>query len=62
MCFNVSIIDDDIQEQDEVFFANITASDLQVILSPRLTILTIESDDGIVNNIDSSLPRCRKNS
>ena len=49
VCFNVSIIYDNIQEQDEVFLANITTSDPQVILSQPLTTLTIKSDDGIAN-------------
>ena len=52
MCFNVSIIDDNIYEQDEVFFANITTSDPQITLSPNLTTLTIEFDDGIANNVN----------
>ena len=44
VCFNVSIIDDNIHG---VFFVNITTSDPQVTLSPHLTNLTIKSDDGI---------------
>ena len=54
MCFNVSIIDDNIYEQDEVFFANLTTNDSKVTLSPHLTNLTIKSDDGIANYIKSS--------
>ena len=47
VCFNVSIIDDNIHEQDKVFFAKINTSDSQVILSPHFTNITIESDDGM---------------
>ena len=46
-CFNVSITDDSIHEEDEVFFANITTSDPQIILSQPMANLTI---DGIANN------------
>ena len=56
MCFDVSIIDDDIHEGDEIFFVNITTSDLQVTLSPHLATLTIKSDDGIANNIKKLVP------
>ena len=59
VCFNVSIKDDNIHEGDEVFFVNITTSDLQVTLSPRFTTLTIKSDDGIANNIKIT-SSCRK--
>ena len=47
VCFNVSIIDDNIHEEDEVFFINITTSDPLVILSQPLTTLAIKSDDGM---------------
>ena len=60
VCFNVSIIDDNIHEQDEFFLVIITTSDPQVTFSSRLTNLTIKSDDGIANNVKSSFPRYRK--
>ena len=64
VCFNVSIIDDNIHEQDEVFFVKITTSDPQVILSPRQTNLTINDNDGKIIIIHGQFPFLinRKNS
>ena len=45
-CFNVAIIDDDLYENPEEFFANITAIDTQVTISPMTTVITIIDNDG----------------
>ena len=45
-CFNVSIIDDDLYENPEEFFANITSTDTQVTISPMTTVITIIDNDG----------------
>ena len=46
-CFNVSIIDDDMYENPEEFFANITTTDTQVTISPMTTVITIIDNDGM---------------
>ena len=45
-CFNVVIIDDDLYENPEEFFANITTIDPQVTISPMTTVITIIDKDG----------------
>ena len=45
-CFNVAIIDDDLYENPEEFFANITTTDPQVNISPMITVITIIDNDG----------------
>ena len=45
VCFNVSIIDDDMDEPEESFLVNITTDDPQVILFPMTTILNVVDDD-----------------
>ena len=45
-CFNVTIIDDDLYENPEEFFANITTIDTQVNISPMTTVITIIDNDG----------------
>ena len=47
MCFNVSILDDDIEESEEYFLVMITSGDPQVKLSPSTTALTILDDDAV---------------
>ena len=46
-CFNVSIINDDMYENPEEFFANITTTDTQVTISPMTTVITIIDNDGM---------------
>ena len=46
VCFNVTIIDDDLYENPEEFFANITTTDTQVTISPMTTVITIIDNDG----------------
>ena len=43
---NIPILDDDILEYDEIFFANLTKSDNAVILQPDTAEITIKEDDG----------------
>ena len=45
-CFNVTIIDDDLYENPEEFFANITTIETQVNISPMTTVITIIDNDG----------------
>ena len=45
MCFNVSILDDEIEESEEYFLVMITSGDPQVKLSPSTTALTIVDND-----------------
>ena len=45
-CFNVTIIDDNLYENPEEFFANISTTDTQVTISPMTTVITIIDNDG----------------
>ena len=45
-CFNVAIIDDDLYENPEEFFANISTVDSQVTISLMTTVITIIDNDG----------------
>ena len=45
-CFNVIIVDDNVYEQPEEFFVNITTTDPMAIISPMTTVVTIVDDDG----------------
>ena len=47
MCFNVSILNDEIEESEEYFLVTITSGDPQVKLSPSTTALTILDDDAV---------------
>ena len=46
-CFNVTIIDDDLYENPEEFFANITTIETQVNIFPMTTVITIIDNDGM---------------
>ena len=45
MCFNVSIVDDGNEEDEELFLVNLTTSDPHVTLSPRTADLIIVDND-----------------
>ena len=45
-CFNIGILDDDINEAEKIFFVMLTTSDPQVILSPDTANITILDNDG----------------
>ena len=45
-CFNVAIIDDELYENPEEFFANITTTTTQVTISPMTSVITILENDG----------------
>ena len=45
-CFITTIIDDNLYESPEEFFANITTADTQVVISPMTTVVTILDNDG----------------
>ena len=45
-CFNIAIIDDDLYENPEEFFANVTTTDTQVTISPMTSVITIIDNDG----------------
>ena len=44
-CFNVTIMDDDLYENQKELFSNITTTDTQVTISPILTVITIIDND-----------------
>ena len=44
-CFNVTITDDDLYENPEEFFVNITTTDPQVLISTMTSVVTIIDDD-----------------
>ena len=44
-CFNITIIDDDIHENNEELFINLTTTAPAVTLDPHFFILTIEDED-----------------
>ena len=48
MCVNVSIIDDDVYEDDETFHVTVSTDDVQVIIEPEQEIgnVTIIDEDG----------------
>ena len=48
VCFNTTIIDDNLYENPEEFFANITTADTQVVISSMTTVLTIFDNDGMI--------------
>ena len=45
-CFNVSILDDDINEPEKTFLVMLTTGDPQVTLSPDTATITIIDDEG----------------
>ena len=45
-CFNVSILDDDINEPEKEFLVMLTTSDSHVDLSPNMATITIIDNDG----------------
>ena len=47
-CLSISITDDSILENDEVFAVVLSATDQDVILNPNTTSVTILDDDGNV--------------
>ena len=49
-CQSISITDDSILENDEVFVVALTTTDQNVILNPNTTSVTILDDDGNVNS------------
>ena len=46
LCVNISIEDDQILEDEEVFFVQLTTNDIQVVLSRPLSNVTILDNDG----------------
>ena len=49
-CQSISITDDSILENDEVFVVALSTTDQDVILNPSITSVTILDDDGIINS------------
>ena len=49
-CQSISITDDSILENDEVFVAALSTTDQDVILNPSITSITILDDDGNINS------------
>ena len=46
-CFNVTIMDDNLYENQKELFSKITTTDTQVTISPMITVITIIDNDGM---------------
>ena len=55
ICTTVEIVDDDLYENPEEFFANITTNASRVIILPITTVVTIEDNDEIVVGWDKTI-------